>query len=198
MLSASGTRWDARAGVIDGTPARPRSVFGGSHPRSEPQLVLGAGLSPITGLRVGAGLAYGRYRSRGTLPSGAPLDPQNATVFNLEGEYAVGHSRFSGEWVRNRFNLPAGAAIARGFNVQASHTLTPRVFAAARATHASSPVVKMAADVRRTSTAIEATLGYRLNTELTVRGGYQRERGFGHARWTNAAVASIVWAERWW
>lgn len=198
MISASGTRWDARAGVIDGTPARPRSVFTGAHPRSEPQLVLGGGLSPITGLRVGAGLAYGRYRSRATLPSGSMLEPENATVLNLEGEYAVGHTRFSGEWVRNRFDLPAGAAIARGFNVQASHTLTPRIFAAARATHASSPVMTMAAEVRRTSTALEATLGYRLNTELTVRGGYQRERAFGHTHWTHAAVASIVWAERWW
>jgi len=198
MFSASGTRWDARAGVIDGTPARPRSVFPRSRPGSEPQLVVGAGLSPVTGLRLGAGFAYGRYRSGATAATGSVLDPQNATVFNLEGEYAVGHTRFSGEWVRNRFDLPAGAAVARGFHVQASHTLSPRIFAAARATHASSPVMTTAAEVRRTSTALEGTLGYRLNTELTVRGGYQRERAFGRTRWTHAAVASIVWAERWW
>jgi hypothetical protein len=198
IVSASGTWWDARGGVTDGTPARPRSVFSGSRPTAAPQLVLGGGLSPFTGLRVGAGFATGRYRPRTTLANGSILDAQRAAVFNLEGEYAVGHTRFSGEWVRNQFDTPAGAAVARGFNVQASHTVSPRIFAAARATRVTAPVVTTPVEVRRTSTAFEATLGYRLTTELTVRGGYQRERSYTATGWRNAAVASIVWAERWW
>lgn len=198
MFSVSGTRWDARAGMTDGTPARPRSVFSRSRPGAEPQLVLGAGVTPATGLRLGAGFARGRYRSQITSASEPIRDPRTATVFNLEGEYAVGHTRVSGEWVRNRFQTPTGVAIARGFNLQASHTLSPRVFAAVRATRASSPVVTAPVDVRRTSMAFDGTLGYRLTTELTLRGGYQRERGYQAVRGKNAALVSIVWAERWW
>lgn len=198
IFSVSGARWDARAGITDSGPVRPRNLFDESRPAAHPQLVVGAGFTPITGMRLGAGFTRGRYGSRTVLPSGARLDPQTATVFNVEGEYAVGHTRVSGEWIRDRFDTPTGAAVARGFNVQAVQTLTPRIFAAARSTRVSSPVATTASEVRLTSTAYEATLGYRLTTEVTIRGGYQRQRGFGDARWHDAAVMSVVWANRWW
>ena len=196
MFSVSGARWDARAGVTDSTPAHPRELFGGSRPPAQAQLVLGGGITPITGMRIGAGFTRGRYRSVTT--TGTVIDSRIATVFTLEGEYAIRHTRVAGEWVRDRFDTSAGAAIARGFNVQVTQTLAPRVFAAARATHVSSPVTTVPVAVRRTSTAWEAGVGYRLTTELTLRGGYQRERGYTDARWHNAAVMSLVWAERWW
>lgn len=198
MFSVSGTGWDARAGITDATPAGPRSVVSSSRPDAQPQLVLGAGVTPVTGLRLGAGFARGGYRPRTETPSGSILEPKSATVFNLEGEYGVGHTRVSGEWIRDRFDTLTGGAVARGFNVQASQTLSPRIFAAARATRASSPIVTAPVEVRRTSTAFEATVGYRLTTELTLRSGYQRERGFDASQYSNAAVMSIVWAERWW
>jgi hypothetical protein len=100
--------------------------------------------------------------------------------------------------VRNRFDTPRGSAVARGFNVQAVQTLTPRLFAASRVTRVSTPVATVPVPVLRSSTAFEATLGFRLSPELTVRGGYQRERGYQDAAWSNAAVMSLVWAERWW
>lgn len=198
MFSVSGARWDTRGGVIDSTPALPGNVLSDSRPPAHAQLVLGAGVTPAIGMRIGAGFTRGRYQPRTASASAPAVDPRTATVFNLEGEYAFGYTRLSGEWVRDRFETPAGAAIARGFNVQAAQTLSPRIFAAARATRVSSPVVTVPAEVRRTSTAFEATLGYRLTTELTVRGGYQRERGYSDARWRNAAVMSLVWSERWW
>jgi predicted porin len=159
-------------------------------------------------MRLGVGLAHGRYRPRALTSSGSTIGPRHATVFNVEGEYAFGYTRVSGEWILNRFETPAGTAtaqasasgtaVARGFNVQAAQTLSPRLFAAVRATRVSSPVAAGPAEARRTSTALEATIGYRLSPELTVRGGYQREREYSAARWRNAAVLSVVWAERWW
>ena len=197
MFSVSGTRWDARAGVTDSTPAQPRNVFSGSRPPAQPQLVLGGGVTPIPGMRLGAGFTRGRYRPR-TITAESIDDLPSATVFNLEGEYAVGYTRLSGEWVRDRFETPSGAAVARGFTVQAAHTLSPRIFAAARASRVTSPTATVPVEVRRSSTGFEATLGYRLTTELTVRGGYQRERGFRDPEWQGAAVMSLVWAERRW
>jgi hypothetical protein len=198
MFSVSGTRWDARAGVTDSSPAQPRNVFSGSRPPAEPQLVLGGGVTPLPGLRLGAGFTRGGYRPR-TTPSAAPLvDSPTATFFNLEGEYAVGHTRVSGEWIRDRFEAGSRPAVALGFAVQGAQTLTPRIFAAARATRVSSPVATVPTEVRRTSTSFEATLWYRLTNALTIRGGYQRERGYTDTDWRGAAVMSLVWAERWW
>jgi hypothetical protein len=198
MFSVSGTRWDARAGVTDSSPAHPRNVFSGSRPPAEPQLVLGGGLTPVPGLRLGAGFTRGRYRPPTTTSTGSAVEPPTATVFNLEGEYAVAHTRVSGEWVRDRFDTSSGTRVARGFNVQAAQTLAPRIFAAVRVTRGSALVASVPAEVRRASTAVEATLGYRLTTTLTARGGYQRERGYKDAGWSNAAVMSLVWAHRWW
>lgn len=198
MFSVSGARWDARAGVVDGTPASPRNVFAESRPPAHAQLVLGGGVSPIIGLRLGAAFVHGRYEKVSTTIAGPELGPRTATMFNVEGEYAFGHTRFAGEWIRDRFDTPTGAAVARGFNLQVAQTLTPRVFAAARATHVSSPVAMAPIEERRTSDEFDLSLGYRLTPELSVRGGYRRERAFRDVRGSNAAVMSVVWAERWW
>ncbi|HEY0873454.1 MAG TPA: hypothetical protein VGD94_08280 [Vicinamibacterales bacterium] len=198
MVSVSGTRWDARAGVTDSTPVSPRNVFGESQPSAHPQLVLGGGFTPVMGLRLGAGFARGRYEPRFATIAGSASAPRTATLFNVEGEYAFGHTRLAGEWIRDRFETPAGTAVARGFNVQIAQTLTPRIFAAARATHVSSPVHVAPVEERRTSTEFDLSLGYRLTPALTVRGGYRRERVFRDTRPSNAAVMSLVWAERWW
>jgi hypothetical protein len=209
VFSLSGMRWDARAGITDRSPVQPANVLSASRPDSHPQVVLGGGVTPVTGMRLGVGFTRGRYQPRTPLGSASALPPRTATVFNIEGEYAVGHTRISGEWVRDQFapatgsGLPAtGPApqpnVARGFNLQAAQTLSPRIFAAVRATRVSAPVATAPAEVRRSSAAYEATLGYRLTTEFTIRGGYQRERGYQETGWRNAAVMSLVWAERWW
>jgi hypothetical protein len=198
MFSVSGARWDARAGVIDSTPASPRNVFSDSRSPAHPQVVLGGGFTPLIGLRLGASITRGRYERRASAIAGSEIDPRTATQVNVEGEYAFGHTRMAGEWIRDRFETPAGAAIARGFNVQIAQTLTPRIFAATRATHVSSPVVVAPVEARLTSTEVDLSLGYRLTPELTVRGGYRRERTFGKPRPSHAAVMSLVWAERWW
>ena len=197
MVSVSGGRWDARAGVTDSTPAQPHDVLARSRPAGRAQAVVGAGVTPLPGLRLGAAMTHGRYRP-GTTSRPEGHGRSTATVLNLEGEYAFGHTRLSGEWVRDRFETGAGDTIARGFTVQAVHTLSPRVFAAARATQVSAPVQTFPTEARQSSTAIDITLGYRLTTEVTMRGGYQRERAYSDTQPRNAAVMSLVWAERWW
>ena len=128
------------------------------------------------------------------------LDSATSAASTVDGPalYAIGYTRLSGEWIRDRFDTPAGAAVARGFNVQAVHTLTPRLFAAARGTRVRAPIATIPSPLHLSSTEIEAVLGYRLTTEVTLRGGYQRQRGYRETEWHGAAVMSLVWAERWW
>lgn len=120
-----------------------------------------------------------------------------ASVFNVEGEYAIGYTRVSGEWIADRFDTAISPAVARGFNLLAVRTLSPRWFAAARTVRASSPVLIGKVPGRRTGTSAVATLGYRVTRDFTLRGGYQGGNSFYRPRWDHALAISCVWAQRW-
>ena len=199
VVSASGVKWDARAGVTDATPAHARNVFATERPRAMRQFVAGGGVTPVTGLRVGAGFAQGAYR----LPDSSALQPGGsagkdmAVVFNFEGEYAFGHTRLSGEWTRSRFESMLGPAVARGFFVQAVHAFGPRLFGTVRVASVSAPVYTGVLRERRRRSAAEVSAGYRLGHDLTVRAGYFMSRRYGASESSHMAIASLVWARRW-
>ena len=199
VVSTSGIRWDARVGVTDATPARARNVFEGERPQAMRQLVAGGGVTPVTGLRIGAGFAQGAYRpaDSSTLQAGPRTRKAEATVFNLEAEYAFGHTRLSGEWIRNRFESTPGPAVARGFFVQAVQAFGPRLFGTVRVVSVSTPVDTGGLQERRRRSTAEVSAGYRLGHDLTVRGGYFMSRRYGATDSTHMAIASLVWARRW-
>jgi hypothetical protein len=195
--SLSKSRWDARVGVTDGTPARSRRMMSGDRPPAQPQLVTGGGISPIAGLRLGAGFAHGLYRAQtsgSTLPS---ADSATATIFNLEGEYSIGYTRVAGEWIVDRFESAMTPAIARGFLIEAVRTLSPRWYAAARTTRGSAPALADGVRVRRTNGSADGTIGFRVSPEVTLKAGYQGSRTFARTDWDHAAAVSFVYARRW-
>jgi len=212
VVSTSGTHWDARGGVTDSTPARGRAEMKDGQPAAMSQLIIGGGVSPIPGLRVGGGFGHGRYRDPGTTivtiksdyvtPSDQPpqviaFPPADATVTNVEAEYAFGHTRLKGEWVWDRFDTTSTPVTASGFFVQAAQTFTPRWFGAARVTSASAPAPIASADVHTRATVVEAIAGYRLTREFTLRGGYYTQRYYNAPSWDQQLCASIVWARLW-
>jgi len=199
MASLSGQKWDARAGVTDGTPARNRKMMSSNRPPAEPQLVAGGGVTPIPGLRLGAGFAHGLYRSESTAassPAAQPLEAASATIFNLEGEYAVGYTRIAGEWIRDRFETATTPAVARGYLLEAVRTLTPRWYIAGRTTRASTPVFTAGVRVRRSNGTADVTVGYRLLPEIIIKAGYQGSRAYTRTDWDHAAAVSLVVAKR--
>jgi hypothetical protein len=198
VVSVSGAKWDARGGITDSTPARSSNVFAGERPRAMRQVVAGGGFSPGPGLRFGAGAAHGGYRSRSiSAESDTPMPGANVLVFNAEAEYAIGYTRLSGEWVRNRFESPLGDVIARGYFVQAVRTFSPRLFGTIRVARASSPAYTGFSRERRTMATTELTAGYRLGRNFTVRAGYYASRRFSARQNSHTAVMSLVWAQRW-
>jgi hypothetical protein len=197
IASTSGTRWDARAGVTDGTPARNRKMMSASRPPAQPQFVAGGGVTPIAGFRLGAGFARGKYREEitgSTLPTSRSAD---ATVFNLEGEYAIGYTRIAGEWIMDRFESASTPAVARGYLLEGVRTLSPRWYAAARVTRTSTPVFTSGLRVRRSASAADGTIGFRLSPEITLKAGYQGSRTYMRDGWDHAAAVSFVYARRW-
>lgn len=192
IVTTSGAFWDLRGGVVDSTPARSRAELKSGQRPAMAQLVLGGGVTPRPGMRIGIGFANGLYR-RAT----AAAPEAHATVINVEGEYAVRHTRVSGEVVMDRFETTGGSASARSFYLQGMQTITPRVFAAARIARVRTPPLFPAPAIRRTWTTAELTAGYRLTREWTVRGGYYGQRPYSATEWDNQAAVSIVWARRW-
>jgi hypothetical protein len=200
IVSSSGTWWDARGGITDGTPARYRKVFASNNPAPAVQLIAGAGVTPRPGFRLGVGFAHGAYREADdedyyNTPTALP--DADATVFTVEGEFAVRYTRITGEWVRDRFDSTTTPAITRGFYIQGVQTLTPRIFAVSRLTRASTPVLIGDERVRWTRGAFELSGGYRLTEDWILKGGYEATRRFGASDWDHAATASVVWAKRW-
>ena len=197
MVSTSGLRWDARAGVTDGTPARNRKMMSSNRPPAEPQFVAGGGVTPVAGLRLGAGYAYGLYREE--TPSALPIpatQSATATVFNLEGEYAIGYTRVAGEWIMDSFETATDPAIARGYLVEAVRTLSPRWYIAGRNTRASTPVYAAGKRVRRTNGTADVTVGYRVSPDILIKVGYQGARTYVATDWDHAAAVSLVFAKR--
>ena len=191
IVSTSGSRWDLRGGVTDSSPTRARAPGKSGQPPAMPQAILGGGISPAAGVRLGVGFAHGGYRrasdnvARGT-----------ATVFNVEAEYAFNQTRLSGEWVQDRFHAAPRTFTVHSFYTQAVQTITPRLFGAGRLVRTEAPPF-FASGIVADRTTIELTAGYRLTTEWTVRGGYFRERPYLGPEWDNQAAVSIVWAKRW-
>ena len=220
IVSASGAHWDVRGGVTDANPARARNLFSNSKAPAASQLVVGGGVTPTTGLRVGAGFARGRYRTNAVaqktmripsgygyegadeeyalIPKGTRLPDERAAILNIEGEYAIGYTRISGEWIVNRFDTTLGPAVARGFNLVAVRTLTPRWFAAGRTVWCSTPVLAGTSPGRRIANSAETNLGYRITPAVTLRAGYQGSNSLYGAKWEHALAVSAVWSQRWW
>ena len=196
VVSASDSKWDVRGGVTDGTPARMRHAFASGRPEATANFLVGGGVTPLPGFRLGAAIARGAYRPSAEA-EGTHVDSASATVFTVEGEYAIGFTRVTGEWILDRFESSRGPAVSRGYTLLAVRTLSPRLFAAARTSRVNTPTLVATVLTRRSATGADATLGYRVSREITLGGAYQVFRGYGAPAWEHAVAMSAVWGARW-
>jgi hypothetical protein len=199
QVTLSTQRWDARAALVSSAPTRTYVINKDGNPRATPVVVTGAGLTPSTGLRIGAAYASGLY-ARGEELAVPQADGRGFRMVNVEGEYAFGYTKIGGEVTRTRFEVAGGHETARAWFVQAAHTLSPRWFVAARQEGASAPPLRTALAVRprRTYQMTEATLGYRLSRDFTLRGSYMGRKAYTRTVCDQQIGASVVWAHRWW
>jgi hypothetical protein len=199
QVTASGLKWDARGGVISAPTNRIFIVNAPTpNPKPRPFVVAGGGITPRVGLRLGASYGAGEYVTREELavPS---ANGRMLRMASVEGDYAFGYSRFTGEVTRDRLETSAGTETAYAWFIQGTQTLAPRWFVAARQEGASAPPLRTATVTgRRTIFHVtEATLGYRLTPELAVRGSFITRKAFTRGDWDQQAGVSLVWARRW-
>lgn len=195
-LTTSTSRWDARIALVDVSPLRPRRVFASVNPPRFATFVAGGGITPRVGLRLGASMTRTGWIRGGETPT-LPVD-RDATIVTVEGEYAVGHTKLTGEWTRDRIETSRGTDTASGWFVQGQQTLSPRWFAAARAERIASPAWSPLGDRNELSfIGSETIVGYRATREITLRAGHRLRRPFGATTAAHAVTMSLVWWRRW-
>ena len=195
QVTVSGLRWDARAALIDTSPLRRRGVFRDPKPPRFANLVIGGGITPFVGFRVGASVTRGDWQRAGE--SSDITSNRSATVVTVESEFSFAHTTLAGEWIRDAVDTGSGRRVASGWFVQGRQTLTPRWFVASRIERIASPLVLATGTQQQQLTSTEETVGYRLTPEFTVRAGHRARRSFGRSEYQHQFAMSVVWWQRW-
>jgi hypothetical protein len=195
--TVSGLHWDARAAVLDTSPVRTRRIFADNfaNPPRIPAVVVGGGVTPFVGIRVGGSVTRTGWQRAGESP--LITTDRGATVYTVESEVSFRYTRLMGEWTRNVLETGAGNVAATGWFLQGQQTLTPRWFVAARGERMAAPVFAPAGLTHLELTSVEETIGYRITRELTLRAGHRARRLFGRPSYDHQGALSVVWWRRW-
>jgi hypothetical protein len=193
----SGPRWDARAAVIDTSPLRTRRIFAepDQNPPRFPTVVVGGGVTPVIGVRIGGSLTRTGWQKAGESP--LVTADRGATMVTIESEVSFRYTRLVAEWVRDSLATAAGREVGSGWWLQGQQTLTPRLFAAGRVERIAAPLVTGPERADQTLVSVEETLGVRITPELTLRLSHRARRLFGQPGYTNQVGVSAVWWKRW-
>jgi hypothetical protein len=195
-VTVSGSKWDARVAVIDGSPVRSRPFFGDNLPPRMANVVAGVGVTPHIGLRFGAAFAAGGYAAASEVRDQTRGD-RRATLAQVEGEWAFRYTRIAGEFLWTRRELAAVDSTVDGGWIEMTQTIHPRVFVAARYddqwTDWMSPVN---VDRHESYRRIETGAGFRVTPEVTLRASYMTRKGYVVSFWDDQVLASIVFAKR--
>ena len=194
--TVSGTHWDVRGAIVDTSPLRTRRTFGDTNPYRFANVVVGGGVTPVVGMRIGASVTHGGWRRADELPF-SPSD-RMATLVSVEGEWSFRYTKLLGEWTRDTLETNGADAVESGWYIQGQQTLTPRWFAAGRVERLEGPPLLVApTGPRQSFSGGEATVGFRITPEVTVRASYRARRLFSQEDYLHQAMASVVWARRW-
>ena len=123
-------------------------------------------------------------------------------MVGAEAEYSFGYTVLRGEMLRTAFETSGPGsddAIAYEWFVQGMQTLTPRWFVAARHEGTSAPPSRTATSTgpRTDLGIVEATVGYRVTPDVTLRASYYARHPYGASDWDRQFATAIVWARRW-
>jgi hypothetical protein len=148
--------------------------------------MIGAGVTPIVGLRFGGFATEGPYLGPDAEPSLAAGDAWqdfDQSVYGFEMQFSRGHFELHGQFARSAYEVPGFAERAYGktYWIEPRYTFTPRLFAAARIGQNDYPYIApiygttwIAGSSRVAD--IEVGIGYRVFTDLLVKASYRRDR----------------------
>jgi hypothetical protein len=194
-VTVSGSKWDARAAVIDSSPIRGRPFFGANKPPRLTNVVAGVGFTPYIGVRFGASIGSGEYAAAAEVRDKTRGD-RHASLAQLEGEWAFRYTRIAGEFLWTRRELAASDARVDGGWIEITQTLSPRVFVATRYDDQWTEWTSVPDQAHRHEAyrRVESTAGFRVTPEVTVRASFMTRKGYVVGFWDDQFLASIVFA----
>ncbi len=195
QVTVSTNLWDARAAVVSAPPNRDFVLYATGNSSARPALVVGGGVTPKTGLRVGAAYATGEYAKADEITR-APFRGRQMDMFSVEGEYAFGYTRLTGEMTHTRLETGIGHTVARQWFIQGIQSLAPRWFVAGRHEGATAPI-RPSGGPHPTLRLNEATVGYRATEAFTLRGAFVTRQTYFSPIVSKQVGVSLVWAQRW-
>lgn len=194
QVTASSTKWDVRGAVVSAPPNRMFVLGAPNNPPSRPVVVVGGGMTPRTGLRLGVGYAAGKYSTADELRPVAVAGRQ-LHMLAVEGDLAFGYTRITAEIVQNWLGTARDNTGSTEWFLQGQQTLTPRWFVAARHEGANAPS-RPTDGARPTLRMSELTAGFRLSPELTMRSSFATRKTYFTRVPSRQAGVSLVWARR--
>jgi hypothetical protein len=183
--------------VTDSSPIRGRPFFGDDKPPRMANLMIGGGFTPHIGLRFGGAVAYGPYAAEREVRDQSRGD-RSASLIQVEGEWSFRYTRLAGEWLWTRRELAHMDARVEGGWIEATQTLSPRVFTAVRFDEQWTRWT-LAPDLAERDEPyyrVESAVGFRITPEITLRGSYMTRKGYVVGFWDDQFLASIVYARK--
>ena len=197
QATVSSRVWDARVAIVDSSPIRGRGFFGANKPPRLANLVLGAGVTPRVGLRLGAAFAHGAWAAASEMPDPSRGD-RMATMMQVEAEWSFGYTKITGELIRSAFETPRADSLIRGGWIEATQTLAPRLFVAGRFDSQQVDYQRAGFETFMTQhyERVEAIAGFRITPDLTLRGGYMVRKGYVVSHWDDQVIGSVVFQRK--
>jgi hypothetical protein len=147
---------------------------------------LAAGVTPVTGFRIGGYVTRGPYLDSDVqpdLPAGAAWRDYNQQVAGFDTQFSRGYFELHGELTRSRYEVPTldQPARARSWYLEPKYTFSPRVFAALRVEQTRyQEIESLPAGVWDTEdlavTDAELGVGVRLAAGALLKVSYRRDR----------------------
>lgn len=147
VLSGDFHRVDFRAAAVT-LPATHAGYVPSPTRRLRP--AIGAGFTPVVGVRFGGSWTEGPYLNDALTPTelrGAPWTHYHQRVFALDARAAHGYLETFAEAARATYDIPGrpGAILGYTYYGEAKYTLTPRFYVAARAERNAYPFIRPSA-----------------------------------------------------
>lgn len=159
-------------------------------PSAAPRPAIGAGLTPTTGIRIGASATWGPYLNRDLTPSqlgGRSWRSYDERIIAADAQVSRGYLELHGEIARSSYDVPdstRGSIVVRGLTYygEAKYTVTPRFFAATRLERNDYPYIQ----------PLSATAWIANPTNM-----YDGEIGVGFRLTSQTLLKASVRADRW-
>ena len=157
------------------------------HPGARARPAIGAGITPLTGLRIGASWTAGSYLERDTpagyLDAGRRWHAYDQRVYALDLQASRGYAELWAEVARTEYDVPKRGAPLRGTAgyIEARWTFTPRLYVAARAERNLYPFIQPLDDVNdwianaTDLRDLEAGIGFRPSPSRIVKLSWRRD-----------------------